>query len=231
MTEPTSARPPAAVLWDFDGTLVMTEPLWIVAQSAISEHYGGTWNDTHGEEWVGADILLTTKHMVAEQLIPVDDPHALADEITDDVTRIIREREIEFCPGVLELLADLQHHGVRCALVSASPRRVLDAVLDRIDENPFEVIVSGENVANAKPHPEPYLRAAAELGVPIEACVALEDSPPGVASAAASGALVLAVPTVATIDEVPGSIRVLPDLVGLTWAGICARAAQERPHG
>ncbi len=88
----------------------------------------------------------------------------------------------------------------------------------------FDAVVAGEDVVNSKPHPEPYLRGAEVLGVDIAQCVAIEDSEPGIASAAASGATVVGVPFIVPIEE--GTAHVLwPTLEGRTLADLSALIA------
>ncbi|MDN5725310.1 MAG: HAD family hydrolase, partial [Propionibacteriales bacterium] len=112
---------------------------------------------------------------------------------TGRVVAQLEAGEIPWRPGALELLAELQERGVPCALVSASYRRMLDVVVRRLPVGRFDAVVSGDEVTHGKPHPEPYLTAAAALGVDPTQCVVIEDSGPGSASGNAAGALVLAV--------------------------------------
>jgi HAD superfamily hydrolase (TIGR01509 family) len=126
-------------------------------------------------------------------------------------------RHLEWQPGALELLAALRGAGVRCAVVTMSYRRFAEAVLTQGPAGAFDVVITGDEVVHGKPHPEPYLRAAEALGVDIERCVAIEDSPPGVASALASGARTLGVQHIAVVEAQPGLSRArsLTD-IGLT---------------
>ena len=91
------------------------------------------------------------------------------------------------------------------ALVSASWTRLIAAVQQKIDDDlgqaAFDLIVAGDDVANSKPHPDPYLTAAAGLGQEPADCLALEDSPTGVRSALAAGCVVVAIPHIAAVDE------------------------------
>jgi HAD superfamily hydrolase (TIGR01509 family) len=101
---------------------------------------------------------------------------------------------VELLPGAKELLVELAAAGVPTALVSASPRSIVDACLGGIGADFFRHTVSGDDVVRFKPHPEPYLLAARLLGVDPEQCVVIEDSPTGTASGAAAGCRVLSVP-------------------------------------
>jgi len=129
-------------------------------------------------------------------------------------------------PGARELLNEVAEAGVPYALVTSSERPVMEAVLDQLDVR-FPVIVCGDDVSNSKPDPEPYLMAAAKLGADPRHCVAIEDSPNGVASAEAAGCLMIAVPSMVPIPAengrlVVGSLRELSldrlyDLAATRW--------------
>ncbi|WP_326643236.1 HAD family phosphatase [Streptosporangium sp. NBC_01755] len=96
-------------------------------------------------------------------------------------------------PGAIRLLDDLGAGGVPTALVSASPRRIVDMVLQTVGAERFALVVAAEDTARGKPLPDPYLRAAAGLGVDPGECVAVEDSPTGLAAARAAGCQVVSV--------------------------------------
>ena len=107
-------------------------------------------------------------------------------------------------PGAVELLGELRDAGTPCALVTMSYASLANAVVDQLPAGTFAAVITGDQVAFGKPHPDPYLRAAAALGVAPEDCVAIEDSPTGVASAEAAGCHTLAVPHVAQVEAAPG---------------------------
>ena len=106
-------------------------------------------------------------------------------------------------PGAEALLDDLVAAGVPCALVSSSPRRLVDAVLASVGGDHFTTTIAGDEVPRTKPDPDPYLQAARQLGVEPSRCVVLEDSPVGVAAAEAAGCVVIAVPFVVPIEPGP----------------------------
>jgi beta-phosphoglucomutase-like phosphatase (HAD superfamily) len=114
--------------------------------------------------------------------------------------------------------------GVPCALVTMSYRRLVEAVLAGLPAGTFTTVVAGDDVSRGKPHPEPYLTAAARLGAAPADCVAIEDSPTGVASAEAAGVPVLAVAHLVPIPDAPGR-RVVGTLAGLTPADLRALPA------
>ena len=183
---------PAAVLWDMDGTLVDTEPYWIDSEFEVIEEHGGTWSREHALNLVGNDLLVSGRYIHEHSGIALE-PSRIVEELLDRVVARV-ERQVPWRDGAVELLADLRAHGVRCALVTMSYRRFVDPILRVLPEGTFEVVVTGDTVTQGKPHPEPYLKAAALLGVDPAATVAIEDSNTGARSAEAAGCTVLVVP-------------------------------------
>jgi HAD superfamily hydrolase (TIGR01509 family) len=120
----------------------------------------------------------------------------------------MRNSPIAWRPGARELLDDAVILGLPVALVTASWRRLIEAVHDRLvaelGYEPFTVIVGGDDVTRGKPHPEPYLTAAAALGQQPANCLALEDSPTGVTSALSAGCRVVGIAHISPIDPVEG---------------------------
>jgi HAD superfamily hydrolase (TIGR01509 family) len=214
---------PAAVLWDMDGTLVDTEPLWFAAEAAIAERHGVPWGPDLSAELVGMPLERYAQMLVDRgvELSAPDVVAALVDMVADGL-----DREVTWQPGVLDLLAELSDAGVPCALVTMSYRRLADVVVAQAPAGTFRVVVTGDDVEHGKPHPEPYLRAAAALGVAPHRCVALEDSPPGIGSALASGARTIGVPHMVPVEPRPGLSRV-PTLVGLGLADLARVVAGE----
>jgi HAD superfamily hydrolase (TIGR01509 family) len=120
-------------------------------------------------------------------------------------------------PGALELVHAVRAAGLPTALVTSTGRKLVEVALDTLGRENFDVVVCGDEVRSPKPDPEPYRTAAALLGVPIEECVAIEDSPTGLASAVASGAAVLAVPAELELPETDG-VHLRESLAGVDLA-------------
>ena len=213
---------PAAVLWDLDGTLVDTEPAWFAAETALVESFGGTWTHEQALALVGSGLrdgaVVLQRHGVA---LSIDE---IVEVQTDRVVASLREH-VPWRPGALALLASVRDAGVPTALVTMSVRRMAEAVTAALPFGGFDLIVSGSDVQHPKPHPEPYLRAAELLGVPIGLCVAIEDSPPGLASAVAAGAAVIGVPNMVRLPEGP-NWRLWPTLEGRGVEDLAAIAAE-----
>mgnify|MGYP000418614109 CR=1 FL=1 len=209
MQRPT---PPAAVLWDMDGTLVDTEPYWIEVEHELAARHGGTWSHEQAMSLVGND-LLDSGRVLKEALGLTQDPAEVVEELLDGVIERVR-REIPWRPGARELLADLGRAGVPCALVTMSYRRFVEPILEQLPERAFEVVVTGDQVSAGKPDPEAYLTAAHALELEPADCLAIEDSPTGSRSAETAGCTVLVVPNHVPVPE--GPRRVFREsLVGL----------------
>ena len=209
-------RLPAAVLWDMDGTLVDTEPYWIEAEYALVEERGGTWSLEQALSLVGNDLLLSGEYIREHGGVDLE-PAVIVDRLLDGVIARIRER-VPWRPGAVELLAALRAAQVPCGLVTMSYQRFVAPVLAALPEGSFATVVTGDAVTVGKPHPEPYLTAAALLGVPPGDCLAIEDSNTGAKSAEAAGCTVLVVPNHVPVLE--GERRVFRD----TLAGLDAES-------
>lgn len=199
MTELTTHAMPAAVLWDMDGTLVDTEPYWMASEQELVRSFGGTWTHDDGLLLVGQGLWTSAAIL---QSRGVELP---ADEIVYGLTERVREKlageGVPWRPGARELLQSLRERGVRTALVTMSVRSMAEQIVGAIPFDAFDVIVSGDEVSEPKPHPEPYLRAAEILGIEPGHAVAIEDSLVGLASAVASGATTIGVPHIVPLPE------------------------------
>ena len=182
---------PAAVLWDMDGTLVDTEPYWIEVEYELAERYDGRWSDADALNLVGND-LISSGHYIREHMGIDLSAERIVEELLDGVVGRV-EREVPWRPGAVDLLGRVRDAGIPCALVTMSYERFVAPILERLPAETFRVVVTGDRVEQGKPHPEPYLTAAAALGLRPEQCLAIEDSNTGAKSAEAAGCLVLVV--------------------------------------
>ncbi len=203
-TAPDGQTPlPAAVLWDLDGTLVDTEPSWIAAEHRlVAEHGSGRWSDEQAHRLIGFDLRESARVLQREGGVRmgVDDiVRYLLGAVIDDIRRATPWR-----PGARRLLEELRTNQVPCALVTMSWRALATAVVDQLPPGTFATIVSGDMVERGKPDPEPYRTAAQMLWVEPQHCVAIEDSPTGVASAMSAGCRTIAVPNIVPIERRPG---------------------------
>lgn len=210
---------PAAVLWDMDGTLVNTEPYWIAAETELIESFGGSWSHEEALQLVGSG-LLESANVLQRKGVTLDAP-VIVDRLTDRVMEQLVEFGIPWRPGARELLLELRGADIPTALVTMSIGRMAHHVAERLGFPGFDAVVSGDDVANNKPHPESYLLGAELLGVNPAHCIAIEDSMPGITSANAAGATVIGVPFMVDISDAPADIF-WPTLDGRTIADLAA---------
>ncbi|HEY0239219.1 MAG TPA: HAD family phosphatase [Friedmanniella sp.] len=217
--EPNVPARPAALLWDFDGTLADTEPLWIAAEYDLIGQLGGTWSDDHAHQLVGNSLIDSGSYILHAIGRPDLQPEWVVDQLVARVIDHLRTGDLPWRPGALALLETSARAGVPCALVSASYRVLLDAALDALPPGTFVTSVAGDEVERGKPHPEPYERACAVLGVDSHDCIVFEDSETGARSGNAAGAFVVAIPNRVPVPPAPRRVQVASladvDLEGL----------------
>lgn len=214
------------VLWDMDGTLVDSEKLWDIGLRELAERLGGKLSDDARMAMVGSNARTTIELLFADVGQPwTQEAHAEADAWLEARMHEIFADEIPWRPGAVEALRMVRETGLPTALVTSTVRSLTEGALDHIGREYFDVTVCGDEVdGRNKPHPEPYLRAARLLDVDPRRCVAIEDSPTGVASAVAAGCTVLVVPAEVPVEA--GERRVLREtLVGLEPADLAPIAA------
>lgn len=190
---------PLAVLWDMDGTLIDSEPYWLLSEKNLAESHGKQWSEQDGFDLIGQS-LYDSSRTIQEKLESNLSPEEIMHQLTDAVVAQLNQ-EISWRPGAIELLTELRAHGVKTALVTMSLGRMARAVADQIPFHAFDVVVAGDDVSKGKPDPEPYLKAAELLGVAPEACVAIEDSPTGLRSAIAAGTKAVGVTNFVALPE------------------------------
>jgi len=222
---PVPAAPPAigarvpvgrstvrAALFDLDGLLVDSEPVWSVAEAEIMAWLGGPWNAGVKAACLGRPIEVSCRELVRIAGSTVD-PAAVQRRLLARMVDLFRA-DLPWRPGARELLDALAARGVPLALVSSSYRVLVGAALETVGEYRFAATVAGDEVLHGKPHPEPYLTAARRLGAEPSACVVFEDSPTGLAAGEAAGCYCVVVPDVVPVADAPGR-TVLSSLVGL----------------
>jgi HAD superfamily hydrolase (TIGR01509 family) len=183
----------AAVIFDLDGVLIDSEPVWEQARREYVARHHGRWQPDSQDRLMGMSTPEWAAYLSGE--LGVERPPEV---VAEEVVELVGERYGEQPPLLPGAVAAVRRLGARwrLGLASSSPPRLIDLVLSKagLDEL-FEVRVSTEEVGRGKPAPDVYLEAAARLGEPPAACVAVEDSSNGVRSAAAAGMRVIAVPS------------------------------------
>lgn len=191
---------PRAVLWDMDGTLVDSEPYWLLSESALARDYGASWTQENGHELIGRSLYDSSEILKNRFNIQDLTTQQIIDRLTDSVVENLRAK-LPFRPGALELLMELRQAGVKTALVTMSMRRMALAVVESIPFQAFDVVVAGDDVSKGKPDPEPYQKAARLLGFEPSECIAIEDSETGLRSAEAAGCLPLGIPNLLALPQ------------------------------
>jgi HAD superfamily hydrolase (TIGR01509 family) len=190
------------VLFDMDGLLIDSEPLWLEAETAVMARLGADWTEADQVQLLGGSLERTVRYLLTKATRPAP-PDVVGEWLMSDIAERVRRGGVPVQPGARELLASVAEAGLPQALVTSSERRFMDAVLASTGMR-FDALVCADDVTATKPDPEPYLLAAKLVGVPPGDCFALEDSPNGVASAEAAGCRVIAVPSLVPVGPAPG---------------------------
>ena len=186
-----------AVLLDMDGTLVDTEGFWWDVEVEVFAYLGHTLDDSWRHVVVGGPMTRSAGFLI--EATGADITLAELSVLLNDGFEQRIGLDLPLMPGAARLLAELTAHGIPTALVSASHRRIIDRVLKSLGPEHFALTVAGDEVPRTKPHPDPYLTAAARLGADPVRCAVVEDTVTGVAAAESAGCHVVAVPSAAPI--------------------------------
>ncbi|MFI6522168.1 HAD family hydrolase [Spirillospora sp. NPDC050679] len=181
-----------AVVFDLDGVLIDSEPVWEEVRRGFVADHGGRWKPDTQERLMGMSTEEWAAYLAGD-LIGGMDPEDVAYQVIDRMSARYAER-LPLLPGAVAAVRRLAE-GRALGLASSSPRALIDLVLGEMGvAGLFRATVSTEEVDRGKPAPDGYLTAAARLGVRPEQCVAIEDSSNGLRSAHGAGMRVIAVP-------------------------------------
>jgi HAD superfamily hydrolase (TIGR01509 family) len=194
----------AGVLFDMDGTLVDSERLWSAAMDRVAGELGGALSPAARARTVGQAVPLSVGIMLED--IGAAESVESTVELLLTITGEIFAAELLWQPGAEELIDAIRAAGLKTALVTNSPRSLVDVALDMLGDHRFDVTICGDEVVRGKPDPYPYLRATELLGLTADAVLAVEDSPSGTQAAVDAQIPVLVVPSVVAVPEGPGRI-------------------------
>ena len=175
VSAPPDTALPEAVLFDMDGLLVDSEPLWFEVETDVMTRLGGTWTAADQQALLGSALPNSVRYFLERAQRPAD-PAEVAEWMMGGIVAKVREQGVTIMPGAAELVAEVEAAGLPYALVTSSQRRFVDAVLSRIGLR-FPVVVSANDVTRGKPDPEPYLLAARRLGVAVPTLRTIEPRP------------------------------------------------------
>ncbi len=225
----------AALIFDVDGTLAETEELHRAAFNATFAEAGLGW---HWDVPLYARLLKVTggKERITHYLTTLPDAPALDAaaiaalhrDKTARYTALVDNGGLSLRPGVASLLEEASGAGLRVAVATTTSRPNVDALLARtFGQNPFDVIVAGDEVAAKKPAPDVYVEALRRLGLPAAACVAIEDTEQGLKSAAGAGIPCIITESVyGSGGDFAGALEVVKDLDGVQLATVEAWLAR-----
>jgi HAD superfamily hydrolase (TIGR01509 family) len=211
----------SAVIFDLDGVLADSEPLWNQIDAKLLAAYGVTYRGEYHHNVVGVSYRLAVEfYKKAFGLsVPTEEMMRRRGEIA---TGFFADR-VGLFPNVKEMLEELRQMNLHLAVATSSVSASARPFLDRHQLSGFfDVIVTGEQVERGKPAPDIYLCAADKLGIPADACLVVEDALPGVAAARAAKMRVAAIPDIRFFnprdydkqaDYVLGTLKELPALV------------------
>ncbi|MFK7896575.1 MAG: hexitol phosphatase HxpB [Myxococcota bacterium] len=190
--EPDSAE--RALIFDMDGVLIDSEPLWRRAEIEVFGAVGLQLVEADCFKTQGLRIDEAVAYWYARHPWTGESCEIVADRIVSRMVDLI-QAEGEPMRGVRESIEAARQQGWRLGLASSSSSRLIETVLDRFSlAHAFESTRSAENEANGKPAPDVYLATAREMGIAPDRCVAVEDSPNGIISALAAGMRCIVVP-------------------------------------
>jgi HAD superfamily hydrolase (TIGR01509 family) len=181
-----------AVVFDLDGLLVDSEPVWDKARKQMADESGKDWNKDDHKAVMGVSTQEWADYMINRLELTLS-PQEVQDRIIERMVEMYRAG-IPYFPGAVEAVT-LAATRYLTALASGSHRALIDTVTaDAAMEGKFQVILSADEVGAGKPSPDVYLAAAQRLGVKPDNCVCVEDSGNGILSGVRAGMKVIAVP-------------------------------------
>ena len=191
---------PHAVVFDMDGLMFNTEDVYWQVGTELLRRRGGRFSRELSDAMMGRPPQTSFDVMIRWHSLN-ETWQELAAE-SEEIFLGLLDRHLAPMPGLMELLAALEKAGIGKAIGTSSSRRSLEAILSRFAMEPrFQFVLTAEDITHGKPDPEIYLKAAARFGITPQQMLVLEDSQTGCRSAAAAGAIVVAVPGVHSMSQ------------------------------
>ena len=210
-----------AVVFDCDGVLIDSEPVWERVRRKFVADHGGRWAKDAQDRMMGMSTAEWSAYMSEDFGLRLS-PRQVADQVIEAMAAEY-QTHLPLLPGAVDAVRALSAHWP-LAVASSAPRSLIEAVLDAAAlRDAFRAAVSSEEVARGKPAPDVYLEAANRLGITPATCVAVEDSSNGLRAASAAGMTVIAVPRPEyppADDALQKARLVLDSLTSLTPAAI-----------
>ncbi|MCA9858916.1 MAG: hexitol phosphatase HxpB [Thermomicrobiales bacterium] len=183
-----------AVIFDMDGLLIDSEPLWRIAETRAMNAIGVPMEEDDGFLTMGLRTDEVVEFWYARHPWAEPSKREVEGAIVGNVIALIEERGTAL-PGAVQAVRTVRDAGYRVGLASSSAMEIIEAVLTRIElRDGFDVLQSAEHEPYGKPHPAVYIECARQLGVVPDRCLALEDSPAGVLAAKAAKMRCIAIP-------------------------------------
>jgi HAD superfamily hydrolase (TIGR01509 family) len=187
-----------AAFFDMDGLFLDSEPQWHQSQQEVCARYGYSWNDEDQRICIGGPLS-----RVGDYISQVCAHDMSGSQVVEELTQMMLLKlssHAELMPGAFDAVNRVREL-MPVALVSASPRNLMDAALSTLNPNFFSFTISADDVKRTKPFPDPYLMAAERMRESPEDCVVFEDSLTGISSAREAGCAVIAVPHYIEVAE------------------------------
>jgi HAD superfamily hydrolase (TIGR01509 family) len=198
----------SAAFFDMDGLFLDSEPQWHLSQQELCARYSYAWDDDDQRICIGGPLSRVGDYISDICAHDMTGPQ-VAQELTEMMLVKLSTKAI-LMPGAFAAVERVRQV-MPVALVSASPRILMDAALTTLPKNFFQFSISADDVTRTKPFPDPYLEAAKRMGVTTGSCVVFEDSLTGIASAKSAGCAVVAVPHYVDVALAP-KVRVVTSL-------------------
>ena len=190
-----------AVIFDMDGVLIDSEPLWKIAMEKVFSDLGCKLSKNDFQRTVGLRIDEVINYWNKDQNLGVADEKSVEDDIINRMIELVRENPIPLT-GVMETLEYLSKNKLKIGLATSSPNQLLQAVLDGLKiDHFFDVAHSAEFEEFGKPHPAVYLETAKKLNVDSNKCLVIEDSLNGIISGMSAKMKVICIPEKTHLKE------------------------------